>query len=1140
MSWNDIHNDMDIDDPKRPSSIQSIFDDLDDEPAETVQESFKDTMRDIKLKRAGYDKKTGTMTYIDDDGNEKQIKVVINDADDYDRAIEKINKKLTEKFGENSIIKTKALVKAKKHLQKKKLKEINDGPYVGMVGLSSRLLHSYPKVYLNTTDIDKLTGKDIEAICSHELEHIRQVGRKHDKIKYSKAPDDGMLLLLNDDSLEFIKSFMKDNPDITSRLSPYHDRLLSELTADAAAIRRVGPKRYEKALRKLIGEMTSYERTYDETREATVDLVKDMDRADTIMGIIDNMDKKELSDKEFKKLFKDTKGIFDRINSGCIDILRSIISIEAISTTDSSTKKWKSFKEFFGDFVKAFKRPYKYFKSEVGNKIIEELEPIERKEAIRYLYDKSLKEYIIPIDSNEYEEVYKEQVGAALDSTKARLEFCRAYGAWYRSQSKKTVKEYLEVMLSIDNVFCEEYMLDWLVDEIVMESDDYQDDDILVDDTYTETAQEDCVQEGMFDAGFGNLRSKIAQALGEKFKVTNIVKGMGGKDKFDITEADADFDGTKTTVESTGTGCKVVSRGDGKFKCHFTNIPLSQALNKILELFEKPELLLEGAFYNISRSGGKLYMEDGEEDKDNDDSNNDDNNTSDELPKPPEDDSENEDTDDNSSNEETTTEEDDIDISSFGSDTSDVQNEYDPGDIEILNKLIASENEAINDYFDGTKDTKDENLRTLYGDIGHEERFHLEQLLYAKSTLTGEKYEPRDPEVKKEYEELIAGGMDEDTAASTAIDKTSVLGSDNGDDSDIEELEQEAALIETMLVHNEILTTFCESQLDLIKGHHIIDKSVNVIMESFIQEEVENVTTAPKQITRIQDPITLLAKGLKASINGLLRLSSVIRDSVAKSKVKNHRKYEWIKKHGIGELFKSGISLYFYSDKNSNMDFNTPAQYVDMMYRLTKMIGESCGIKLTAAANHRTISNPIMFKNIDEGLRKLNGAILTPTKVVVTDNNRDALAREFFGYSNEKIPVNVSHGENGPVVRDSNNIYNKMEILSLTTKQYCDVAAAVLEQLKRFEGDVNSIYYKNRKAYNYAVEGMKTVVNRYNQFIKAMAHDLKVMLTLDNGLLKMTRERDATEQTGGKWEGADVRVSPKPNQGVQYTKRKRG
>lgn len=635
-------------------------------------------------------------------------------------------------------------------------------------------------------------------------------------------------------------------------------------------------------------------------------------------------------------------------------------------------------------------------------------------------------------------------------------------------------------------------------------------------------------QEGMFDVGFGNLRSKIAQALGEKFKVTNVGKGMGGKDKFDITEADADYDSTKTTVESTGTGCKVISRGDGKFKCHFNNIPLSQALNKILGLFEKPELLLEGAFYNISRSGGKLYMEDGEGNTDDDD-------TSDELPDLPEDDSENEDAD-NSSNEETTVEEDDIDISSFGSDTSDVQNEYDPGDIEILNKLIASENEAINDYFDGTKDTKDENLRTLYGDIGHEERFHLEQLLYAKSTLTGEKYEPRDPEVKKEYEELIAGGMDEDTAASTAIDKTSMFGSDNGDDSDIEELEQEAALIETMLVHNEILTTFCESQLDLIKGHHIIDKSVNVIMESFIQEEVDNVTTAPKQITKIQDPITLLAKGLKASINGLLRLSSVIRDSVAKSKIKRHRKYEWIKKHGIADLFRNGMSLYFYSDKDSKMDFDTPAQYVDMMYRLTKMIGESCGIKLTAAAKHRTISNPIKFGNIDEGLKKLNGAILTPTKVVVTDNNKDALAREFFGYSDEKIPVNVSHSEDGPVIKDSNNIYNKMEILSLTTKQYCDVSAAVLEQLRKFEGDVNSIYYKNRKAYNNAVEGMKTIVNRYNQFIKAMAHDLKVMLTLDNGILKMTRERDATEQTGGEWEGDDVRVSQKPEQGVQYTK----
>ncbi len=39
-----------------------------------------------------------------------------------------------------------------------------------------------------------------------------------------------------------------------------------------------------------------------------------------------------------------------------------------------------------------------------------------------------------------------------------------------------------------------------------------------------------------------------------------------------------------------------------------------------------------------------------------------------------------------------------------------------------------------------------------------------------------EKYEPRDPEVKAQYEELMNGGMDEETAAYTAMDKRSMLG----------------------------------------------------------------------------------------------------------------------------------------------------------------------------------------------------------------------------------------------------------------------------------------------------------------------------------------------------------------------------
>lgn len=105
------------------------------------------------------------------------------------------------------------------------------------------------------------------------------------------------------------------------------------------------------------------------------------------------------------------------------------------------------------------------------------------------------------------------------------------------------------------------------------------------------------VEEGMFDAGFANLRMRVANALSGRFRVTNVNKGMGNKDKFDITSEDSDDD-TKTTVESTGTGCNVISRGDGKIKRHFSNISLSAAYSKIIGLFNRPDALLDGAIYD--------------------------------------------------------------------------------------------------------------------------------------------------------------------------------------------------------------------------------------------------------------------------------------------------------------------------------------------------------------------------------------------------------------------------------------------------------------------------------------------------------------------------------------------------------------
>jgi rubrerythrin len=693
-----------------------------------------------------------------------------------------------------------------------------------------------------------------------------------------------------------------------------------------------------------------------------------------------------------------------------------------------------------------------------------------------------------------------------------------SYGVYYHDRFKNGENITIQVASSFDellsNLKTEESTESNETPEIP-ETPDFDNPD----DTST-TTQEGYVQEGMFDAGFNNLRSKIAQALGEKFKVTNVVKGMGGKDKFDITEQDVE-DPTKTTVESTGTACNVTVRGDGKIGRKI-GITLSSALDKILEIVKKPDLVLESGFYNISRNvNGGFYQEADDETADDEDFgidaeldelDLDDESTSDDDAKKDTDETSTEETKetDDTETEETET---DIDLDSFGSDTSDVQNEYDQKDVDALNKLIAAESEAINDYFDASKDTRNEDLRTLFSDIGHEERFHLEQLMYSKSILTGEKYEPRDPDVKKEYEELISNGMDEDEAISTAVEKHRI----DGGNIDLDEVEQEAAYIYDTLRNSEILTEYCCKAIEQKRVKNaLMSAETKFVVEAFIQESLENVSQASKKDVKIKSPIDILIKGLTLSVKGIIRMGEVTRDALHKNNLKNARRKEWIKKHGIVELFRSGVALYFWNDKNNVYDINLACRYVDMLYRLSKDIGAKCGVRLTQDAQRKPIENPLKYSSIEDGINILRGVVLTKTKIVVNENNKDIIANTFFGYTPDKVGVAVTHGKDGKPVNDSANIYNRVDVALVLTKDYSEVSNAVLGALKRLEGDTNSVFYKNRALFDKSVSQMEFVVKKYQEFVSCLAHDLKVMTKLDNGMLQETRNRDEAEQNGGK------------------------
>ena len=700
--------------------------------------------------------------------------------------------------------------------------------------------------------------------------------------------------------------------------------------------------------------------------------------------------------------------------------------------------------------------------------------------------------------------------------------------------------------------------------------DAYDDYDIVQEGTETgsldfnfDDTNEEVTQEGMFDSGFATLRSGIANALKDtKYKVSYITRSMLGKDMFTVSDGN-----TTTTIESKGNGCKVVTRdGNDKMKVNFNNISLSVALRNLIDLFKSPEHILEGDI--IDPGSEELVVQEADEPSDDDtveeaiekentstdeeprteETVEEDPKVEEETPNASDDDKhflsyeELDEMSDKSDSLDGSTTPDGDDLKDFGTDTSDVQNDYDPKEIEILNKLIAAEGEAINDYFDASKDSHDSNARRLYSDIGHEERFHMEQLLFQKAQFTGEKYEPRDPEVKKEYEELLKMGMDDETAINTAIDKQSMMPSDDGDDSDIDafEIDFESAL--TLLHQNEILMEAAQFAYDK-RGNKEIFNNYSIIAEAFLyQEEVINTASVPSQVKKV-NPITLLIKGLKTAVNGLLAATNAARNASEANRIKRKRKMDWIKKHGIGAIFAGGVSFYFYDDNTGTFDMTRPCQYVDMLYRLSINIGKKCGIQPKPEAYHGTIKNPIKFTTIGDGMAKIETLQVTKTKVVVNDNNKEALANEFFGYNEHKINVKVWNEEANKAIYQSNNVYTKLEMFSLITNQYLNITLGIMEVLEKMQGDMNSIYYKNRNLYNDATNNMQIIATTYRKLINACVSDLAQMNKFDKSILASTRERDTAEQTGQKWEGEDHRTSGsmvKTNKNEnQYAKQKR-
>lgn len=477
-------------------------------------------------------------------------------------------------------------------------------------------------------------------------------------------------------------------------------------------------------------------------------------------------------------------------------------------------------------------------------------------------------------------------------------------------------------------------------------------------------------------------------------------------------------------------------------------------------------------------------------------------------------------------------------------------NQYNEKDVEILNKLISSESDAINDYFDATTNTVDTNLSRLYGDIGREERFHLEQLMYAKSLITGEKYEPKDPEVKKEYEELIGQGMDEDTAIITTMDKISVSSNQPMSDEEMAEAQEEVQQQESYLLQTQaLLDMVMEADTNTIFKKLFTEYSTRIDEYSqFYMEEVLNVNTAPKNMTEGSNPIAWIIKQLGNVIKFGMKLGSLVKEHMRRGRLRANKIKEWVKHNSIKAIFQKGYSFYMY-DVKKGFSKDDIEFFATVAWKTTDLIGKACGINMTATnVTQLPTEKANGVQNIEQGLRYINGMQLMKTKVVITDANEDYIKEQLFGATPTSVAqTSYNVDQNGNYTTDvhfkSDNFYNNTMISLERIERAAQWTNQLAEHLQSMEGKPG-LYQSNHTLWQKSIKQLGILAKGFVKIITAINHDINTMLKIDNTIIQFTNTYDQEAKDNGNWNidtsnvtfqgNAEAQQAQQASQSTQY------
>ena len=459
---------------------------------------------------------------------------------------------------------------------------------------------------------------------------------------------------------------------------------------------------------------------------------------------------------------------------------------------------------------------------------------------------------------------------------------------------------------------------------------------------------------------------------------------------------------------------------------------------------------------------------------------------------------------------------DDENLSSFGQHGDDdlPNNQYDQTEVAKIMEFVAAEAKSLSDYIEASKTSKMDVLQRLYSDIADEERYHLEQLLFAKAEITGEEYKPQDPDIRKEYEELLNMGMGESEAMATAVDKFNLKGnrddSNTADEQSVKEMEEIEEAVEEMDRTYSYLTTV-SLIMEQCHDEYIVNKVTEINGPILYQEDV-NVTVNQKYSGGTINAGTIIGTFFAAVHKLLKKLATWIRQLLNQNYARVRKLIEYTKRHGIGSLFASGVDLYTWNDKTGMIDVEPILHLVNCALYVTQDAIRDCKMQLSSAYGRQILS----FRNIFDDRNFKNSrckgkiaakaaaemlATVDPIKTkVVPNNNNQANLISLFQVSNEDQVYIQNHQGQGlqsipatGLVINVKNIFNILDICIEGTDYFMALLEKFTGDFNSMEGDTRSVYYTNRKIFDIYAGYLEGCGKGLNKLSKALAFDAQQM-----------------------------------------------